>query len=111
MTEPLETLIHYRLDRAQESLDDARLLAEAERWNACVNRLYYSCFYAVSALLVRDGLSSSRHMGCVVSSIVIMYAMGRCPESSLEYTTTSLNAVKKGIMPISCVSMPTKSVL
>ena len=47
----------------QESLDDARLLAEAERWNAGVNRLYYSCFYAVSALLVRDGLSSSRHTG------------------------------------------------
>jgi uncharacterized protein (UPF0332 family) len=63
VTEPLQTLIHYRLDRAQESLDDARLLADAERWNACVNRLYYSCFYAVSALLVRDGLSSSRHTG------------------------------------------------
>jgi uncharacterized protein len=63
VTEPLESLIHYRLDCAQESLDDARLLAEANRWNACVNRLYYSCFYAVSALLVRDGLSSSRHTG------------------------------------------------
>jgi uncharacterized protein (UPF0332 family) len=63
VTEPLETLIHYRLKRAQESLDDARLLAEANRWNACVNHLYYSCFYAVSALLVRDGLSSSRHTG------------------------------------------------
>ena len=63
MTEPLETLIHYRLERAQESLDEARLLADAGRWNACVNRLYYSCFYTVSALLVRDGLSSSRHTG------------------------------------------------
>lgn len=63
MTEPLETLIQYRLERAQESLDDARLLADTERWNACVNRLYYSCFYAVSALLARDGLSSSRHTG------------------------------------------------
>jgi uncharacterized protein (UPF0332 family) len=63
VTEPLETLIHYRLECAQESLDDARLLAEANRWNAWVNRLYYSCFYAVSALLVRDELSSSRHTG------------------------------------------------
>ena len=61
MTEPLDILVQYRLERAQESLDDAHLLADAERWNACVNRLYYSCFYAVSALLVRDGLSSSRH--------------------------------------------------
>ena len=61
MSEPLEDLIQYRLERAQECLDDARLLADAESWNTCVNRLYYSCFYAVSALLVRDGLSSSRH--------------------------------------------------
>ena len=63
MSEPLESLIHYRLERAQESLNDARLLADAESWNTCVNRLYYSCFYAVSALLVREGLSSSRHTG------------------------------------------------
>ena len=63
MSEPLEALIRYRLERAQESLDDARLLADAESWNTCVNRLYYSCFYAVSALLARDGLSSSRHTG------------------------------------------------
>jgi uncharacterized protein (UPF0332 family) len=51
------------LERAQECLDDARLLADAESWNTCVNRLYYSCFYAVSAVLVRDELSSSRHTG------------------------------------------------
>ena len=63
MTEPLETLIHYSLERAQESFEDACLLADADHWNACVNRLYYSCFYAVSALLVRDGHSSSRHTG------------------------------------------------
>jgi uncharacterized protein (UPF0332 family) len=60
---PLEALIRYRLERAQESLNDARLLADAERWNTCVNRLYYSCFYAVSAVLARDGLSASRHTG------------------------------------------------
>ena len=63
MSEPLESLIQYRLERAQESLDDARLLADAESWNTCVNRLYYSCFYAVSALLARDGFSSSRYTG------------------------------------------------
>lgn len=63
MSEPLEALIRYRLERAQESLDDARLLADAASWNTCVNRLYYSCFYAVSALLARDGLASPRHTG------------------------------------------------
>jgi uncharacterized protein (UPF0332 family) len=28
-----------------------------------VNRLYYACFYAVSALLTQEGLSSARHTG------------------------------------------------
>jgi len=56
-------LARYRLARAQETLEDARILARTGRWNACVNRLYYDCFYGVSALLVRDGLSSSKHAG------------------------------------------------
>ncbi|MCP4575638.1 MAG: HEPN domain-containing protein [Deltaproteobacteria bacterium] len=51
------------MDRAKETLEDARILANAGRWNACVNRLYYACFYAVSAILVRHGLSSSKHTG------------------------------------------------
>jgi uncharacterized protein (UPF0332 family) len=56
-------LVRYRLARAQETLEDARILARTGRWNACVNRLYYACFYGVPALLVRDGLSSSKHAG------------------------------------------------
>lgn len=63
MTEWNRDLILYRLTRASETLKDALILAEAGRWNACVNRLYYSCFYAISALLVSDGLSSSKHAG------------------------------------------------
>ena len=63
MTEWSKDLVLYRMTRADESLEDARILAKAERWNACVNRLYYACFYAVSALLVMDGLSSSKHAG------------------------------------------------
>ena len=63
MTERNKDVVSYRMTRAEETLEDARILARAERWNACVNRLYYACFYAVSALLVRDGLSSSKHAG------------------------------------------------
>lgn len=63
MTDWIEDLVLYRMARADEAMEDARILAMAGRWNACVNRLYYACFYAVSALLVRDGLSSSKHAG------------------------------------------------
>lgn len=40
-------------------------MANADRWNACVNRLYYACFYAISALFVRDGLSSGSEVRVV----------------------------------------------
>jgi uncharacterized protein (UPF0332 family) len=63
MTEPLSDLVRYRLDRALESLEDAKLLAGASRWNPCVNRLYYACFYAVSALLAAHGFSAKKHSG------------------------------------------------
>ncbi len=56
-------LVRYRLKRARETLEDARILANASRWNPCVNRLYYACFYAISALLLQRGLSSSKHTG------------------------------------------------
>ena len=56
-------MVSYRLQRARETLADAHILADAGRWNPCVNRLYYACFYAVSALLIQDGLSSAKHTG------------------------------------------------
>ena len=63
MTQWSKELFFYRLERAQETLEDARILAISKRWNACVNRLYYACFYAVSALLIKEGYSSSKHTG------------------------------------------------
>jgi len=63
MTETNRELVGYRLQKARETLNDARILADAQRWNPCVNRLYYACFYAVSAILIQRGLSSSKHTG------------------------------------------------
>lgn len=63
MTEWSKDLVSYRRTRANETMEDARILANAGRWNACVNRLYYACFYGVSALLARHGLSSPKHTG------------------------------------------------
>jgi len=63
MTSNVEALIEYRLARARESLDEARLLAADDHWNTCANRLYYACFYAVNALLASRGLAASKHTG------------------------------------------------
>lgn len=56
-------LVKYRLFRAEEALEEAEVLYKSSHFNASVNRLYYSCFYAVSALLLNEGLNSSKHSG------------------------------------------------
>lgn len=63
MKKELNDLIQYRCERAKETIEEARILADSGHWNACVNRLYYACFYAVSALLSKHNLSSSKHSG------------------------------------------------
>ncbi len=42
MTKSNKDLVLYRLKRARDTLEDARILADARRWNPCVNRLYYA---------------------------------------------------------------------
>ena len=46
-------LMHYRMERADEALEEAAILSERCHYNAAVNRLYYACFYAVQALLLK----------------------------------------------------------
>lgn len=45
-----EDLIKYRIIRAKDTLDDAHILADKEKWNSAINRLYYAAYYAVIAL-------------------------------------------------------------
>jgi len=63
MKEETRILIMYRLERARESFEEAGILLEHGYANTVVNRLYYACFYAVTALLLTRGLSSSKHSG------------------------------------------------
>ena len=58
-----EQIVQDRMERARDSLLEAELLAKSALWRGCVNCLYYACFYAVSALLLRRGLSSAKHSG------------------------------------------------
>ena len=56
-------LIQYRITRAKETLQEVDAMVENEFWNAAVNRLYYSCYYAVSALLLKNEIKSQTHSG------------------------------------------------
>jgi len=56
-------LIRYRLARAWDTYDDAMILANKEKWNSTINRLYYSAYYAVIALLLNSDLRPTTHNG------------------------------------------------
>lgn len=59
--EARRTLIALWLEKAEEALASAELELNAGHANFAVNRLYYACFYAVTALLLRDGKQFARH--------------------------------------------------
>jgi uncharacterized protein (UPF0332 family) len=58
-----QDLINYRLKRAKETLEDANILAENSKWNSTINRLYYSAYYAVMALLLKYDFKPTTHNG------------------------------------------------
>lgn len=57
--------IRYRLEKAQEVYQAACILADARQWNSAINRLYYACFYAVSALLLHKHIPDKSHSGVI----------------------------------------------
>lgn len=59
--EEKSTLIRYRLERADESLRAAQLMLENKLYIPAMNRIYYSMFYAVLALLVLSESAFSKH--------------------------------------------------
>ncbi|PKL49812.1 MAG: DNA-binding protein [Planctomycetes bacterium HGW-Planctomycetes-1] len=61
MTKESKELAKYRLERAFQTLEEAKLLFDSGYTNTYVNRLYYACFYAVSALLISQDKSTSKH--------------------------------------------------
>jgi hypothetical protein len=54
--EEREAIIAFRVQKAKSTLAEAEGIATLSYWNAVANRLYYSCFYMASALLIKHNL-------------------------------------------------------
>ncbi len=55
--------VKFRINRAHETLVEIKVLVENKYWNTAINRMHYACFYAVGALLVKNGITTSSHSG------------------------------------------------
>ena len=53
--------VKYRIESAHKTFEAAKILAENGFWNSAVNRLYYSLFYAVNALLFMNEIVTKSH--------------------------------------------------
>lgn len=49
-------LVNHRINRAKETLAEIQIHTDNKLWNTAVNRLYYACYYAVNALLVKNAI-------------------------------------------------------
>jgi uncharacterized protein (UPF0332 family) len=58
-----EDYAEYRLQRAKETLLEIETLIENNFWNTAISRMYYACFYAVGALMVKYNVKVSTHAG------------------------------------------------
>lgn len=73
-------LILFRLARASETLKEAHAQVELGFWRLAVNRQYYACFYAVSALLVARGEYPRTHKGLRQRFAALFVATGEFPQ-------------------------------
>lgn len=58
-----DDLIKYRISRSKETISEVQELIKLKYYNTAVNRIYYACFYAVNALLLKNDLKAKTHDG------------------------------------------------
>jgi uncharacterized protein (UPF0332 family) len=58
-----EDYINYRINKARETINEVETLIKEKLWNTAINRMYYACYYAVGALLLKIGIKTSTHAG------------------------------------------------
>lgn len=56
-------IVAFRLENAYNTLKELPILIDNELWNTAINRLYYACYYAASALLVSNSIETHTHSG------------------------------------------------
>ena len=61
--EERRALVSLRLQNAKDTLIELPVLIEHGFWNTTVSRMYYACYYAAVALLIKHELNPGTHAG------------------------------------------------
>ena len=61
--EERQSIVEYRVEKAQSTLDEAKKIIALGIWNIVANRLYYCLYYAATALLINNQIAVHTHGG------------------------------------------------
>lgn len=56
-------IVRYRLENAKKTLAEVETHRDNGYFNTAVNRMYYACYYAASAVLIAHGIETKSHDG------------------------------------------------
>jgi uncharacterized protein (UPF0332 family) len=98
-------LIKYRIDRSLETLKEAKTMIGNKFWNASVNRIYYSCYYAVSALLLKKSIETNSHKGIRQMFGLHFVQEGLVAKEDGRFFLICMIEDKQVIMMITCLMM------
>ena len=96
MNYDLDGLIKERIRKAKDTLEAAELLALENHWNSAINRLYYSAFYAVLALLAKLNARTSTHSGAKSEFYRLFIKTGRIDKKYGELYTDLFSKRQEG---------------
>src|SRR5260221_3770237 len=83
------------LKGAEDALDDATLLIEHNRNEAAANRLYYSVYYCIQALLQSQNIISKTHKGTHIQFQEAFIKSKIFPELISQHVQDLFNLIQK----------------
>ena len=63
--EERKTIVQFRMEKAKNTFSEITLLTDNALWQTAASRLYYACYYAVTALLIQNGIETKTHRGVI----------------------------------------------
>lgn len=58
-------IVNYRMEKARKTQSEAKQIFDLGLYNLTANRLYYATYYAATALMLQNGISSHTHRGAL----------------------------------------------
>lgn len=89
MDERRVSLAKYRLDKAKENLESAKVSLNENLFRSSISNSYYSIFHAIRVLFALEGFDSKTHKGAIHLLIKHFIKSGLLPITISEILTES----------------------